>query len=922
MESDPADPTFQRYDSNDARQEPLPRSVQYQAEFKSLEKACSESIASVRDLLFNNDLKGPTLDDLRREFSDRFAPPQEKSIKLAVFGDMASGKSSLINSLLGVGAIARSQDAGESCTFVVHRYRKRFAQQKARFAAKAHFLSIAEIEVIIRSLLDKYYIASGKLDKLDHETDQDGDIKLEDDEDSDENDQDCDENDQDCDENDQDSDEDIELENEEDRHEDIEDDNTDLRRMKNENREDIRDLLTVFRSLFCDHDCFSSDKNAEAHLDAYDPKDDEAAVAQLVEWSASLVAQHLRCEAYVYREADTCEEMTQILQPFTHRSNNNLPDPWPLVRSVEFGLSTSLLDQGFVFIDAPGLTDASRYRRQRALDIQREASYIIVVAQIGRAMSNENLRQQLDTARHSHGSAKTIVVLSYADKIDKNTEVEGTLAEQAAIEQSQEDLTRVGREILGLRRRLRTKPRPDRETRADINEEIDSLELERLAHKMAWTCRRLALRNRRVVRSLQELYAGMTNDEAKLCVFPVGNAAYRCWQEGFDDHHAPSVSLEATGIPALRSYLFTSQARSMLNELLQLYRTRIPQMLDILQLYSTQSFGSIEYDINASLDAQQTTLSAGNMQLLEHIEDAVKKHVLSQLQLKGSTWSRRAVAVCQSWLKNHNSSEQLMMLRHDGFKTWKWRRHGRPTMVNWNADILDIGKSLLRRVFGELVVAVRERMGHFIQTLQEPLSAMIRTSKGFGNNMQGPLKVFLATIERDIESISTKLDSTFDDHFFSPANNVLGRATLFWDDSYLVMSLKPVFQTARTLLGRKNVPIRRKLVEVEISKKLGGPWSNLHDCVRDDLNTIAAKAVSEAVLQMTRMITSIRTRFQAMDESSFFENSESKKEYDTFKAKLSEHVSKTKAALQNDDNWRLVEVCIRLQASNESVHDS
>ncbi|KFY49525.1 hypothetical protein V496_09946 [Pseudogymnoascus sp. VKM F-4515 (FW-2607)] len=75
---------------------------------------------------------------------------------IAVLGDSGEGKSSLINSLLHFPDIAKTGDIGAACTSVVTEYRQKTTDHLAPITIEVEYLSIGEIEDLIKELVWNY----------------------------------------------------------------------------------------------------------------------------------------------------------------------------------------------------------------------------------------------------------------------------------------------------------------------------------------------------------------------------------------------------------------------------------------------------------------------------------------------------------------------------------------------------------------------------------------------------------------------------------------------------------------------------------------------------------------------------------------------------------------------------------------------
>ncbi|KFY44996.1 hypothetical protein V494_01204 [Pseudogymnoascus sp. VKM F-4513 (FW-928)] len=88
---------------------------------------------------------------------------------IAVLGDSGEGKSSLINSLLHFPGISKTGDIGSACTSVVTEYRQKTTEQVAPITIEVEYLSMDEIEDLIKELVWNYrqmYLPSTEGDSI------------------------------------------------------------------------------------------------------------------------------------------------------------------------------------------------------------------------------------------------------------------------------------------------------------------------------------------------------------------------------------------------------------------------------------------------------------------------------------------------------------------------------------------------------------------------------------------------------------------------------------------------------------------------------------------------------------------------------------------------------------------------------------
>jgi len=143
----------------DITREQMPASVMLSEEYKSLQHG-----AQYLYQLLTDPLAGCSLSD---NVAERFPESAERwllkyrseQIMVSIRGVMGSGKSSLINSLYGVGELARAKSSGASCTLVPHVFCGRMDNQETPFAPKVTFLTAMERTKLLRTALAAFYRA-------------------------------------------------------------------------------------------------------------------------------------------------------------------------------------------------------------------------------------------------------------------------------------------------------------------------------------------------------------------------------------------------------------------------------------------------------------------------------------------------------------------------------------------------------------------------------------------------------------------------------------------------------------------------------------------------------------------------------------------------------------------------------------------
>ncbi|KAK4550562.1 hypothetical protein LTR36_000141 [Oleoguttula mirabilis] len=421
MDADTEDDVFYTdpYDFNDARNEPRPDSVIYQPIFKELKELNQECASLFSDPLTESPYHNIITTGLLRDVQNRTKQDFPEEAMFAIAGDMESGKSSVINSILSLGVIARKGNSGGSCTWVVQRFMKTFVDQNAPFAAKVYFFSTEEIRKIVSTGLARYYHAAG-LDRAEPEEPEDADHSAQ----------------------------------------DFTDRNT---------------TMDTFMALFCDQEEFETRPKAEAFLATASSEADEDMLELLTGWASDLVASHLDRQEYVSVTGSTADDLLWTLQPYTYTpvgvDANGLTAAWPLVSVIDFGLNHPLLNEGIILVDAPGKSDANSTRAGNAVEWHRKCTHKILVAQIGRITDNQSVREELASGFHTRGSGNIMLVLTHGDEYDGDSNITGTPLEKRQELKLRDETKALNQEKRKLNQR-RQRPGTSQDEKDDLLQDV------------------------------------------------------------------------------------------------------------------------------------------------------------------------------------------------------------------------------------------------------------------------------------------------------------------------------------------------------------------------------------------------------------------------------------------------------------------
>ena len=121
------------------------------------------------------------------------------------------------------------------------------------------------------------------------------------------------------------------------------------------------------------------------------------------------------------------------------------------------------------------------------------------------------------------------------------------------------------------------------------------------------------MRNQKTTRVVQRKYREETKDPNPLQVFYVSNSHYRAHLEGFGTYDMP-CSLEATGIPSVRSCALNLPSRDRFESIWKLWKINVPSAIARIQCWCSRSSMERRLDLRAIV-AQNLAVSSRCMSI-------------------------------------------------------------------------------------------------------------------------------------------------------------------------------------------------------------------------------------------------------------------------------------------------------------------
>lgn len=253
----------------------------YHPAFNLTENTAGKTLDVFKRFLKKSDYSDEEAKHLLKEINTHIKIPYGDAVRIGLIGDAGVGKSSAINSILGVANLTCEGDDGDSCTYVVIEFVQSELTQTMPFAATIEFFATELCIKMVTDLLTQYVHHMQK----------------------------------------------------------VQQDSDDIDDRETENASTARECFQV---LFAGHREFADEEAAEEFLSKAKTPNDPAILNKLLKWTRSILNTFVKDgQSTVTLGSDTAEGLVEQFLPFTRKIpyasfNKNLLaySPWPFVRLI------------------------------------------------------------------------------------------------------------------------------------------------------------------------------------------------------------------------------------------------------------------------------------------------------------------------------------------------------------------------------------------------------------------------------------------------------------------------------------------------------------------------------------------------------------------------------------------------------------
>lgn len=339
--------------------EPLPKAVVYDPDFKKVHKETLRLMAEVANIVPEESRGFARTRHLVTRSRELAEFPITRKRLINMVGKSGSGKSSLLNSMIGIPGHAKAIAGSKACTHVPTTYESALKDQKKLFAVAIEFFTEDQCRIMMEQAVNDYYRF-------------------------------------------------------------IEDDHKHLEEEEVMRLQAAADTaLETFRTLFGRKGGFATARNIEDFLSKAPSIENakRAIVNKFVRWCSELIAESGVNDTSYY-QTDDDSELRDYIQRFAFSTSN--PEKcslWPLVKSIREGIDGVDILKYVSFVDWPGSDDTNQLRGKASAQRIYDCDEIWIVSSADRIATDP--AATINLVRYGKTIPCVLICTSIDDKVDK-----------------------------------------------------------------------------------------------------------------------------------------------------------------------------------------------------------------------------------------------------------------------------------------------------------------------------------------------------------------------------------------------------------------------------------------------------------------------------------------------------------------------
>ncbi|KAF2638819.1 hypothetical protein P280DRAFT_404207 [Massarina eburnea CBS 473.64] len=501
--------------------------------------------------------------------------------------------------------------------------------------------------------------------------------------------------------------------------------------------------------------------------------------------------------------------------------------PWPFVKKLRVYLKSYILSNGLVIADLPvGLRDSNAARQNITERYIRKCHQILVVAEIGRAVTDQSVKDIFDMARHANLSHVS-VVCTKSDNININEGSDDWPSERETINAMKNRIKVDTKRVTSLAESIGAYEDYDEDL--DEEEELLCARLRREHSKVELHRHIITVRNTHVSKGIQNAYRNHPA-ASNVQTFCVSNKLY------WDNRNIPATQarprLELSGIIGLRRYCIGIVAESHLRVTRAYIIDEIPAFFSSTELWLEANSGTASAEskrqilevvsaVEAELDEVRLISPVSQLnELSESLQKCFKAQVQHHMQSTShiSRWiegARQASMIWQGW---HHASYKAFCRNYGKHSTPTvnyhcWNEEAMMTMFNdmesiWNAFTTHLLKSI-------------EQAKTFVETsFQNAICKVVAafTARSFTEHRRS-LQLLAATLHRRKSMILRHIESFTENSVNADLSALRTDAFSFIRTAFVGQLMEDTYHAANMDCGSGSDRRRKLLVSSRFSSR-------------------------------------------------------------------------------------------------------
>lgn len=598
--------------------EPFPKAVVYDPDFKKVHEDTLRLMGEVANIVPEESRELTRTRHLVVRSRELAEFPITRKRLINMVGKSGSGKSSLLNSMIGMPGHAKAIAGSKACTHVPTTYESAFKDQKKRFGVMVEFFCREQIRNMIEHAVSDYYKwADGGHDDL-----EEGEaVKL---------------------------------------------------------QRAADTALKTFRTLFGRKNGFATVRNIEDFLATASGMGNTSHVIvnKFVSWCSELIAESGVDHGSLYQTDDE-SELRDYIHRFAFSSvNPENPSLWPLVKFIREGISGVDILKYVSFVDWPGSDDTNNLRAMASAQRIYDCDEIWIVSSANRISTDTVVA--INLVRYGRTIPCVLICTAIDDNLNKDLvrEMENSECDVGNYWELSEAIENMQKEIQPLKRReekleqalsrgwVQTKSnkrqRLDQDTRAKYQKERDE-KLARISESEAKQGQLEQTQLELAVQVRQTYVLRLITDENLQRHIPNGHLRVMFASNTHYTRHKPgnlekgaTLSPDVTGIPNIRQHVLKSAA---------------PKELQIVKNYINNDVKLLINGIGLVTNTVDPQGCEDALKIVERRQDEVDHRRRFILHTLDSYVRDRMVSPLASRQEDHSRSALKVL---DRKRTWAW----------------------------------------------------------------------------------------------------------------------------------------------------------------------------------------------------------------------------------------------------------